>query len=103
MANEFKVFDFLHYGKENAIPSRLLADALHFRSVRELQKAVEIERGKGAPILCDSHGAGYYLSNDPAELRRFSHTLHARAENTLRAAESVDIALRRAETGEKEV
>lgn len=29
-----KVFDFLHYGRENAIPSKILAQALGFRSVR---------------------------------------------------------------------
>lgn len=88
-----KVFDSLHYGRENAIPSKILAQALGFRSVRELQKAVETERAAGAVILCDSQGAGYYLSNDPVELRRFTRTLNARAANTLKAAESAQRAL----------
>jgi len=83
-----KVYDSLHYGRENAIPSKVLAEALGFRSVRELQKAVEAERAAGAVILCDSQGAGYYLSDDPEELRRFTRTLRARARNTIRAAES---------------
>ena len=88
-----KVYDSLRYGRDNAIPSKVLAAALGFRSVRELQKEVESERAAGAVILCDSQGAGYYLSNDPDELRRFTQTLHARARNTLKAAESAQRAL----------
>ena len=88
-----KVQSALRYGKENVIPSKDLAEALGFRSVRELQKAVEAERAAGAVILCDSHGAGYYLSNDPEELRRFTRTLNARAKNTMKAAISAQMAL----------
>ena len=88
-----KVHDSLRYGKENAIPSKTLAEALGFRSVRDLQKAVEKERAAGAVILSDTHSGGYYLSNDPAELRRFTRTLNARARNTMKAAESAQRAL----------
>lgn len=88
-----KVHDALKYGRENAIPSKVLAETLGFRSVRELQKTVEAERAAGAVILCDSQGAGYYLSEDPEELRRFTRTLNARAANTLKAAESAQRAL----------
>ena len=80
------VRDSLRYGKENAIPSKILARALGFNSVRELQKQIERERAAGAVILSDSHGGGYYLSNDPEELRRFTQTLNARARNTAKAA-----------------
>ncbi len=83
-----KVLDLLHYGRENAIPSKALAKAVGFQSVRELQKQIERERAAGAVILSDPCGGGYYLSNDPAELRRFTRTLHARARNTIKAAES---------------
>ena len=86
-----KVYESLLYGRENAIPSKALAEALGFRSVRELQKAVELERAAGAVILSDPCGGGYYLSDDPEELRRFTRTLNAR--NTLRAAESAQRAL----------
>lgn len=82
------VFDFLHYGKENAIRSKDLAKALGFRSVRDLQKQIELERAAGAVILSDSHGAGYYLSDDPYEIRRFVNTLKSRAKNTMSAVES---------------
>lgn len=80
------VRDFLRYGKENAIPSKILARVLGFNSVRKLQKQIELERAAGAVILSDSHGGGYYLSNDPEELRRFTQTLNARARNTAKAA-----------------
>lgn len=90
---KMKVQGALRYGKGNAIPSKVLAEALGFHSVRELQKVVEAERAAGAVILCDSHGAGYYLSNDPEELRRFTRTLHARAKNTMKAAISAQMAL----------
>ena len=90
---KMKVQSALRYGKGNAIPSKILAELLGFRSVRELQKAVEAERAAGAVILCDSQGAGYYLSSDPDELRRFTRTLNARAKNTMKAAISAQIAL----------
>lgn len=89
----FRVRDSLHYGKSNAIPSKVLAKSLGFRSVRDLQKRIEFERAHGAVILSDACGAGYYISNDPAELERFTRTLSARARNTIRAAESAQRAL----------
>ena len=88
-----KVAEALHYGRENAIPSKMLAHSLGFGSVRELQKAIEAERAAGAVILSDSSGGGYYLSDDPAELRRFTRTLKARARNTLKAIRSAQRAL----------
>ena len=97
-----RVFDFLHYGRENAIPAKSLAEALGFRSVRDLQKQIERERAAGGVILSDPCGGGYYLSNDPAELRRFTQTLHARSKNTLQAAESAQRALDAA-TGQESI
>lgn len=88
-----KVQGSLLYGRENAIPSKVLAEALGYPSTRELQKQIERERAAGAVILSDSHGGGYYLSNDPDELRRFTRTLNARARNTIRAAQSAQMAL----------
>lgn len=90
------IYDALPYGRSHAIPSKTLASILGFRSVRDLQKAVEAERAAGYVILCDSQGAGYYRSNDPDELRRFTRTLYARARNTMKAAESAQRALDRA-------
>lgn len=90
---KFIVRDALRMGRGNAIPSKALAERLGFRTVRDLQKQIELERSAGAVILSDSQGAGYYLSDDPVELRRFTQTLNARATNTLRAAESAQRAL----------
>ena len=87
------VYDSLLYGRENAIPSAVLADMHMFRSVRELQKQIETERAAGMVILSDPHGGGYYRSNDPRELKQFIRTIYARAGNTLRAAESAQRAL----------
>ena len=88
-----KVFDSLHYGRENAIPSKVLADALGFQTVRDLQKQIEMESAAGAAILSDSQSGGYYLSNDPEELERVTRTLKARARNTIKAAQSAQMAL----------
>lgn len=88
-----RIYDFLPTGRDNAIPSKQLAQIMGFRSVRELQKAVEAERAAGAVILCDPHGSGYYRSEDPEELRRFVRTLNARASNTMKAATSAQKAL----------
>ena len=90
---QLKVYDSLHYGRENAIPSKLLAEVLGFQTVRDLQKQIERERAAGAVILSDCHGGGYYLSNDPEELQRFTRTLNARARNTIKAAQSAQRAL----------
>ena len=99
---EMKVYEYLRYGKDHAIRTKDLAMALGFKSVRDLQKQIEQERAAGAVILSDSHGAGYYLSNDPVELRRFTQTLNARAANTLKAAESAQRALDAA-TGQQRI
>lgn len=87
------VYESLNYGRENAVKSAELAKRLGFKTVRELQKQIEAERAAGCVILSDSQGAGYYLSNDPVELRRFVNTLNARAANTIRASESAQRAL----------
>ena len=87
------VYESLSYGRENAVRSKDLAKRLGFKTVRELQKQTEAERAAGYVILSDSQGAGYYLSNDPVELRRFVNTLNARAANTIRASESAQRAL----------
>lgn len=99
---ELKVYDYLHYGKDQAVRTKDLAEALGFRTVRDLQKQVERERAAGAVILSDPQGAGYYLSDDPVELRRFTQTLNARAANTLKAAESAQRALDAA-TGQQRI
>lgn len=99
---QFLVRDSLRYGRAAAIASKPLAQALGFRSVRELQKQIERERAAGAVILSDSCSGGYYLSNDPAELLRFTRTLKARASNIIKAAQSAQMALDAA-TGQESI
>lgn len=99
---KMKVRDSLLYGRNNAIPSKLLAEIMGYQSVRDLQKQIERERAAGAVILSDPCGGGYYLSNDPEELRRFTRTLNARARNTIRAAMSAQKALEAA-TGQESI
>lgn len=91
--NQGRISKLLPVGRQNAVASADLAEIVGCKSVRELQKMIERERRSGAVILSDTHGGGYYLSDDPAELRRFVRTLNARAKNTLRAAESAQMAL----------
>ena len=99
----FLVRDSLRYGKAAAIASKPLAEALWFRSVRELQRAIEQERAAGAVILSTTqNGGGYFLSNDPNELRWFTRTLEARARNTFKAAQSAQMALDAA-TGQESI
>ena len=97
-----KVFPSLAYGRNNAIKCQTLAQLLGYKTVRELQKQVEAERAAGYVILCDPQGAGYYLSDDPAELEQFVRTLKARASNTIKAARSAQIALDAA-TGQESI
>ncbi len=87
------VYDALSVGRENAVPLKQLAKQLGFRSVRDLQKQVEAERKAGAVILSDSQGAGYYLSDDPEELAKFTQRMERRAKNTLNAVRSAQLAL----------
>lgn len=96
------VYEALSYGKASAIKSKDLVRLLGFRTIRDLQKQVETERAAGFVILSDACGAGYYRSNDPEELRRFTRTLIARAKNTAAAAKSAQIALDNA-TGQQSV
>ena len=88
-----RVYEALRHGKENAIQSKVLAKVLGFRTVRDLQKQIERERAAGYVIISDPCGGGYYLSDDPAELLRFTRTLEARAKNTIKAAKSAHRAL----------
>lgn len=87
-----KIYDMLPLGREAAISSHDLVKITGMPSVRQLQEAISRERAAGAVILSRSDG-GYYRSNDPEELRRFICTLHARAKNTVRAAQSAQVLL----------
>lgn len=84
-----RISEYLPTGKQNAIPSKALADMLGFDTVRELQKAIERERQAGAVILSTcTEGGGYFLPANETEIREFIRTLSNRAKNTRRSMES---------------
>ena len=78
-SQSFHVADLLHPGAENAVPRRDLM-ALTGLSDRELRRQIERERRAGAWIISDN-AHGYYLTDDPAEVQRFTRSmLHRSAE-----------------------
>lgn len=89
-----KIADYLPTGKQNAVPSKELADLLGFDTVRELQKSIERERQAEAVILSTcTDGGGYFLPANESEIREFIRTLSNRAKNTRRSMESAQDAL----------
>lgn len=76
------VYEALPYGRNNAIPWRDLVFRLGFKSKRELQKQIELERKCGYVILADFSGRGYFRSKEPDDLKRFIRTMEAKARNT---------------------
>lgn len=96
------ISDYIPTGRESKIRSKDLAEILGYRSVRDLQKAVEAERTHGAVILSTcTDGGGYWLpdENELHEVRQFIHTLEARARNTLAALESAKAFLNEHDSG----
>lgn len=88
------ILELLKPGRENAIPAKTLAAACGAKTVRDLQKKIEAERGAGAVILSTTQdGGGYYLPSSEQEVRDFIRTLSNRAKNTMKAAESARRAL----------
>lgn len=72
-----RISDLLHPGAENAVPRRNLM-AWTGLSDRMLRRQIESERRAGIPILSDNiHG--YWISDNPAEIKRFSRSMRRRA------------------------
>lgn len=92
------VIEFLKTGKDNAVPSKVLAKMVGCGNVRDLQALVSQERQQGAVILSTSrNGGGYYLPADAEEVREFIRTLDARARHTFLALRSARKYLRELE------
>ena len=92
------VVEFLKTGKDNAVPSKVLAKKVGCGSVRDLRDLVAKERQQGAVILSTSrNGGGYYLPADAEEVREFVRTLDARARHTFLALRSARKYLRELE------
>ena len=89
-------------GAAHAVPAKMLAAQLGFRSVRQLQTAVHAERNAGAVILTKTDGGGGFYrpaANEEgrAEIVRFIRTLDSRARHTKVALRSARAALRECE------
>lgn len=86
---ERMIVEILKKGKQNAVPSKVLAKKVGCGSVRDLRAIVAQERQQGAVILSTSrNGGGYYLPADAEEVREFIRTLDARARHTFLALRS---------------
>lgn len=72
-----RIANLLHPGAENAIPRRDLM-ALTGCTDRVIRRQIETERRQGCPILSDN-AHGYWLSDSPAEIKRFSRSIRRRA------------------------
>ena len=94
------ILDFLPTGEENAIPAKQLAAHCGFRSVRDLQKAIEALRLNGEIIASTcQNGGGYFIPKDERELRAYVHTVERRATNSFRSLQGAKQALQEMESG----
>lgn len=94
--------DYIPVGRDNRISSKSLAQILGYKSVRDLQMAIESRRGHGGVILSTcKDGGGYWLPDETElhEVRKFIHTLESRAQSTLAAVESAKSYLTEHESG----
>ena len=72
MEEELKsqVFHQLNIGRHNAIPGRLLAQRLGFKSDRAIRKAILELVKEGVPVIgCSTPPKGYYISSDVPEIK----------------------------------
>lgn len=70
----------LPVGASNAISGKELAAMLGYKSLRLLSRQIQRERLAGAPICAAVSGdsRGYYLTDEPTELRRYISALDRR-------------------------
>jgi len=90
-----RILEVLPMGKENAIPSRELADLCGYKHIRELQKDIETLRINGEVIASTcQNGGGYFRPANESELREYISTVESRAKNSFRSLKSARRALR---------
>jgi len=77
------ILDYIPTGKDNAVTRAQLCaqTGLGDRAVRKL---IEIARVEGAVIVNHQDGKGYYISDDPKDIRRQIATNNSRAMSILR-------------------
>lgn len=77
------IVDLIPIGKANAVTRAQLC-ALTGLSDRAVRKLIEIARIEGEIIINAQDGAGYYVSDDPVDIRRQMATNRSRAMSILR-------------------
>ena len=80
------IYELLDIGKENALSTEYLKQALGFRNVRSLRKQVERERLNGK-IIISSSDVGYYKPSNSLEVKEFVRNLENTANSMIKIAE----------------
>ena len=83
---------YLKRGKENAMPTRTLADAAGFHDIRSLRADIAKSRAAGQ-VICSSTTGGYYLPADHGEIREYIRSMESRARSVLLAIRSAKQAI----------
>ena len=81
------ILSFLHKGQENATTARDIRNAAGFGK-RAVTLAVREARLNGVPVLSDT--SGYWLSDNPGEIRRCARGLRRRSGRISEAADALD-------------
>lgn len=77
-----QITDFIGRGKENAVTRAELVAKLNLPD-RTIRNLIEDERRKGTLIINAGDGAGYYISDNLADLERQYRMNHNRAMSVL--------------------
>lgn len=83
---EKMIYELLDTGKENALSTEYLKQALGFRDVRSLRKQVETECLNGK-IIISSSGGGYYKPSNSLEVKEFVRNLESTADSMNKIAD----------------
>lgn len=78
-----RIVDYIPIGKENAVTRAQLC-ALTRLSDRAVRQLIEIARIEGEVIINNQDGKGYYISEDPKDIRRQMAANRSRAMSILR-------------------
>lgn len=77
------ILDHIPMGKANAVTRRELCSRLSLPD-RTIRKLIEVERGKGAIIINDGDGEGYYQSEELEDMLAQYRTNNSRAKSILK-------------------
>ena len=81
------IYESLPFGPANGVTGADLMKQYGFKSSRELQKEIQMERWSGKPIL--NRGNKYFRSEDPLDFKLWGRTTSRKGKNTLRTVGAV--------------